>query len=203
MERTLAKVISVVFNPLIVPTYTLIILFQLDVYFSLIIPDSSKWKLILLVFSLTFLLPMLITLMFLKKGIVKSLEMETREERIFPFIITAIFYYLTYYLLKSLPIASIFYYFMLGATLLILISLIVNFFWKVSIHLTALGGMFGIFLGVSIGFLVDYPLILFGIILISGVTAYARLKLKLHTQAQVYTGFLIGAAIMLSLLIFV
>lgn len=203
MERTLAKLISIVFNPLIVPTYTLIILFQLDVYFTLIIPDSSKWKLILLVFSLTFLLPMLITLMFMKKRIVKSLEMETREERIFPFIITAIFYYLTYYLLKSLPIASIFYYFMLGATLLILISLIINFFWKVSVHLTALGGMFGIFLGVSISFLVDYPLILFGIILISGLTAYARLKLRLHTQAQVYTGFLIGAAIMLSLLVFI
>jgi len=200
MERLLSKFISVLFNPLIVPTYTLMVLLQMDVYFAITIPGPSKWKLVLLVFTLTFLFPMLITLILLKKGIVKSLEMESREERVFPFIITTMFYYLTYHLLKNLPVSSIFQYFFLGATVLVLMSLIINFFWKISIHMTALGGMFGIFLGVSLGYLLDYPAMLFLALIISGLTGYARLQLNLHTPAQVYIGFIAGMFIMMGLL---
>jgi membrane-associated phospholipid phosphatase len=34
-------------------------------------------------------------------------------------------------------------------------------------------------------------------VIISGLVGFARLKLKAHNQAQVYTGFLTGAFIML------
>ncbi len=203
MERKIAKTISILFNPLIVPTYSMLLLFQLDVYFALVVPVDSRWKLTLMIFILTFLFPTLITLIMLKRGVIKSIELETREERVFPFIITAGFFYLCYYLLKSLPIATIYNYFALGATFLIIIALIINFFWKISIHMMALGGMFGLFLGVSIMFLVDIPYLIFLVILISGLTGFARLKLKMHTQAQIYAGFAAGAFLMLSLMLMI
>lgn len=201
MERTITKIISILFNPLIVPTYCMILLLHMDVYFALVVPGPAKWKLIGLLFILTFLFPIIITLFLMKKGIVKSIEMESREERVFPYIITAGFFYLTYYLFKSLPVASIYNYFILGATFLIVISLIINFFWKISIHMMSLGGMFGLFLGISLAFMVYIPSLLFLILIISGLTGYARLSLKLHTPAQVYAGFSLGALIMLILLL--
>lgn len=199
MEKYIAKTISVLFHPLLIPTYTMLILLNIDIYFALLIPDPAKWRLLILIFVLTFLFPSFITIILLKRRIINSLEMKTREERIFPILITALFFYLTYFLFKKLDLAVVFNYFALGATLLVIIALFINFFWKISIHMVALGGMFGSLLGISLSFLIELPLLLTLVILIAGLTGYARLKTGSHIPSQVYIGFLSGAVIMLAL----
>ncbi len=200
MERYIAKTISVLFHPLLIPTYTMLIMFNLDVYFSMLIPDPAKWRLLILIFSLTFLLPSFITVILLKRKVIGSLEMKNRDERVFPILITALFFYLTYFLFKKLELAAVFNYFALGATLLVIIALLINFFYKISIHMLALGGMFGSLTGISFIFLIDLPILLILIIFISGITGYARLRLGHHKPSQVYTGFLSGALVMISLM---
>lgn len=196
-EKYITRFISVIFNPLLMPTYSLLIIFNLNVYFSLLLPAAVKWRLISLVFILTFLFPLFILLIMLKRNIIKSIEMKTREERVFPLLITAVFFYINYYLFKNIQVSPIFNYFILGATFGVIFTLIVNFWWKISVHMIAIGGLFGTLLGISFVFLVEINYLILLVIFISGLVGYARLKAKAHNSLQVYSGFLAGTLIML------
>lgn len=203
IETKLAKIISFLFQPLLIPTYGFIILLNINVFFSLIIPPISRWMIIGMVFATTFVFPAIFLLILYWRGAIKTLNMDSREERVLPFIVTIIFYYLTYYLLKKLQISPVFYYFLIGTTLTAVIALLVNFFWKISIHMIGIGGFLGAFLGLSIVLMLDIPFILMLIIFVAGLVGFARLKLHAHTPAQVYAGFIAGTLIMLILFLYV
>ena len=199
METKIAKILSLVFFPLLIPTYTLLIIFNINVYFSMIIPQLAKLQILGMVFLITFIFPLFMMILFQRIGIIKSLYMKTKEERTLPYLMTIIFYYLASYLLKQLQISPIFYYFILGATFLIIITLIINFFWKISIHMIGIGGMLGTLMGLSFLWMIDIPFLIILLVLCSGITGYARLKLNAHNPAQIYSGFLLGTSFMLFL----
>ncbi len=199
MEIKVSKTLSVVFHPLLIPTYTLLIIFNLNVFFSMIIPQAAKWQILGMIFLITFIFPLFMVILFQRIGIIKSLYMKTKEERTLPYLMTIIFYYLASYLLKQLQISPIFYYFILGSTFLIIITLIINFFWKISIHMIGIGGMFGTLMGLSFLFMIDIPFLIILLVLCSGITGFARLKLNAHNPAQIYSGFLLGTSFMLLL----
>ena len=125
-------------------------------------------------------------LILLKTGAIKSLHMESRQERVLPLFIVALFFYGTYFLLKQGPHYALYNIFMLGATLLVIVSMLINYFTKISIHMMALGGMFGTFTGFALIFNQELYLLISLIVFVSGITGFARLKLKAHTATQVY-----------------
>ena len=201
MEKRFAKICSAIFHPLLIPTYSYIILLNLKTYFSLIIPEPAKWKIVIMIFIITFLIPLFFTFILFKWGMVKSFYMENREERTFPFIIATIFFFLAYYLLKNLQIAPVYYYFMTGATFLLIITILINLFWKISSHMIGIGAVLGAVSGLSFLLMIDLKLLIISIILISGLLAYSRLKLNAHSPAQVYTGFILGVTVMYGLIL--
>jgi len=195
IETGIARLISLTMHPMLVTTYALIILLSLQAYFVVAIPSKVKWMMVVLVFILTGLLPMLLALLMARLGIIKSLHLEQREERIWPFIITAIFYYLAFYLLRQLDLSPVFMVFMLGAFVTVVVGLLVTFFWKISVHMIGMGGMVGAFTGLSLKMMIDIPLVIMVLIMLSGLTGFARLKLQAHTPMQVLGGFLSGFVI--------
>jgi membrane-associated phospholipid phosphatase len=203
METKFAKAISFIFHPLLITTYSFIILFSLHTFFSLVIPPLAKLMILGIVFVVTFLFPALLILVLWKRGLISELNMNKREDRIIPFIMTAIFFSLAYYLLKQLHISPIYNYFIIGTTFIIIIALIINYFWKISIHMIAMGGMLGAFLALSFVLIINIPILIMLIIFISGLVGFARLKLNIHSPAQVYIGFLTGVTIMFLLFIFI
>ncbi|MCK5839539.1 MAG: hypothetical protein KAG99_06800, partial [Bacteroidales bacterium] len=92
--------------------------------------------------------------------------------------------------------------FMLGATLLVLFSLLVNYISKISIHMVALGGLLGTFIGFSSLLHQDIRIYMYLVILVSGITGTARLSLDAHSPAQVYAGFAMGVLVMMGLFLF-
>ena len=202
MEEKIAKVISVIFHPLLIPTYALLLLINTNTHFTRVLPENYRYIIVAFVFLSSFVLPTLIMLILLKMGKIKSLEMKSRQERTLPLFIVAGFFYATYFMLKQGPHLALFNIFMLGATLLVIISLLINTITKISIHMVALGGMFGTFAGFAIAFHVELTFILYAILLVAGLTGFARLKLEAHSQAQVYSGFALGAIFMLGLFLF-
>lgn len=101
------------------------------------------------------------------------------------------------------PIPTLFNFFMLGTTLLVLLSLLLNYLGKISIHMVAMGGLFGTFTGLALGFHYDLRLIIFLLALASGLTGFARLRLDAHSEVQVYSGFGLGVAVMMGLFLFI
>ncbi|MCD4680823.1 MAG: hypothetical protein K8S00_10590 [Bacteroidales bacterium] len=198
-ETRVANIISYIFHPLLIPTYVLILFFNMSIYYSYVIPEYSKIRIIGLVFITTFLFPLIINLIFLKHRLIPSLQMKMREDRLLPFIVTAVFYYMTYHIIKQLYLPDFYNLYLLGATLLVLIALIINFFCKISLHMLAIGGMTGIFLGLSLKLMLGIPYIIISIIFVSGLIGFARLKLKQHKASEVYSGYFVGLTILLVL----
>ena len=203
MEQRFAKIVSMLFHPLLIPTYAMLMLVNTKTHFTLVLPENFRYLTVLFVFLTSFVLPLLIMLILLKLGKIKSLEMVTRQERILPLFIVAIFFYITYYLLKQGPHFVIFNIFMLGATLLVILSLLINYITKISIHMVALGGLFGTFIGFDLALRLDLRALLSVIVLVAGITGFSRLRLKAHTNGQIYGGFLLGTIFMFALFLFI
>ncbi|MBL4668751.1 MAG: hypothetical protein JKY30_05755 [Flavobacteriales bacterium] len=187
-----AKIISILFHPLIMPIVGLVIIFNRDSYINYAIPMELKRAVIVLVGTSTFIIPLLISLLLINRKLINSLEMETQKERIIPYAFTIIFYVFTLYMLKRAPIPPIIFNFVIGATLSVIIAFIVNIKWKISAHMIGIGGLLGALICVSI-LLEIYitPFIIFTL-LVAGLVGSSRLILKAHTQSQIYVGFAVG-----------
>lgn len=197
IQLSLAKAFSVIFHPLLIPAYTVLLWFNMDIYISLLIPYQFKVFIFGIVIITTILFPGLFIMMMVRRKIIGSLQMETKEERIYPMAITAIFFFLCYYMLKQLQISSFFSLFFIGTSFLVIISLMITFFYKISIHMVGLGGMMGAFTGMSLLMGINAVNLIIIILFIAGITATSRLILKAHEPLQVYSGFILGTAVMM------
>ena len=201
MEKNFARIISYIFHPLLVPTYMVATLMLLPVDRLITLPQQSFLLLLAFIFLSTFIFPALLMLILKNFNIVSNLEMDIQRERVFPLVIISIIYYSVFYLLKQGPFSNVFNLFMLGSTLLVIISLLINYFWKISLHMVAMGGLFGALLGMALRFGFEIRDFLYLIILISGIVAFARLKREAHSHAEVYGGFVVGTGVMMALFI--
>ena len=202
-ETTLAKFFSVIFHPLLIPAWAYLALVWQGNLLLLRVPFNLVWTLGGLIFLTTFLLPTAIILLMLCFKMISSLSMPLRSERIGPLVVTAIFFYMTYYLLKQLQIAPVIYLYMLGATLLAVISAAVTLWWKISLHSMGVGALVGAFAGLALLSPANYSFLLIVSLLMAGITASSRLLLSAHKPAEIYAGFATGASLMFTLFMLV
>jgi len=202
-ETTLAKFFSVIFHPLLIPAWAYLALIWQGNLLLLRIPFNLVWTLAALIFLTTFLLPTAIVLLMLRFKMISSLSMPFRSERIGPLVVTAIFFYMTYYLLKQLQIAPVIYLYMLGATLLAVISAAVTLWWKISLHSMGVGALVGAFAALALFSPANYSFLLMLSLLMAGITASSRLILSAHKPAEIYAGFATGASLMFTLFMLV
>ncbi len=202
MEERIARMFTLVFHPLFVPFYMLLILLNVNTFFAMMIPVKAKMFLTGLVFITTILLPLLIVFLLYRLKLVKSFYLQSREERIYPLLAVAVFYYITYYLLKSFSISFIFSYYMLGSTFLTILAMIISFYWKISLHMIGIGGMVGLLMGLSLNLNLDLTWFVISAIILGGFLGFARIQSNSHKPSEIYSGFLVGAGVMFLLFIF-
>ena len=195
MEDRIARVISYLFHPMLMPVYILILLLNLGSDFASNIPFKSKAAITGIMIFITILMPLVVTGFLYRMKMISSFYLEKQEERIYPLLIIGIFYYLAYYLLKGSHIYPVFSLYMLGSTLLIVFALVTTFYRKISLHMIGLGGLTGLLLGFS-QHLDRMPYLLYGAVLLSGIVGSARLKIGAHKSSEIYSGFLMGAVVM-------
>ena len=191
----LAQFISVLGHPLFMPSYSFGILIYFNPYINMMLTETSKKYILSVLVAFTIILPMLTVMVFKLFGLIDSVFMKTSKERILPFLVTLIWYYLGFQLLTKIYIPQIFLLIIIGAICNLGIALIITSRWKISVHMLGIGGVIGGILGVSQRIQFDHSLLLAALILFSGFVGYARLKTNSHNYPQVYTGFIIGAII--------
>ncbi len=197
MEVKLAKIVSVLLQPLLIPTYTLLLIFSLNNYIALIIPPEYRKIILAIVVVTTFIFPAIFILFMYKRGMVKTLHMDQRQERIIPLLITAIFYFLAFNLMRRIHLDEIYLKLFLGSFISVVIALVISLFWKISMHMIGMGGFVGALVGISQSIPVDLAFWVIIIVFLSGLTGFARLRLNAHTPLQVYAGFLGGMLVMI------
>jgi len=203
MEKTIARIISVIFHPLLVPTYALLILINLKTSLIFVMPLEHRYLTLLMVFLISFVMPSLIIFILYKLGFIKSLQMKTRQERVLPLFTVSVFFYATYYLLKQESYYALFNIFMLGTTLLAILSVLINYFTKISLHMVAQGCLLGTLAGFALGYNQQFTELLYLLVIIAGFTGFARLKLGAHNPGQVYGGYLMGFVLMMGLFLMI
>ncbi len=203
VEKQIAKILSVLFHPLLIPVWAYFALIWQADLIILRIPYAMIWKLAGLIFMTTFLFPLSIIYLMLRFRLISSLQMPSRQERIAPLLITAVFFYLTYYLLKHLQIAPVLYVYMLGATLLAIIASAISLWWKISLHMLGLGAITGAFAGLALLSPESFHLLFILSVLISGLIGTSRLILLAHKPMEVYVGFFTGFLMMLNIFLWI
>jgi hypothetical protein len=193
MSQKIAKFISVLFHPLIMPTYGVLLLFNfVDAYFVYTINETARTFILSIVFLNTFLLPVGLILYLLRTKRITDIQVSNREERWLPIILTTLFYVTTYYLLDEFGMNRI-VMLMLGAAILsIIAAFFINLVWKISMHMVGLGGLAGVFYGMAQMLNVPVVLLLLALILTGGIVGYARLVLRQHTLNQLLVGAVLG-----------
>ena len=195
-EEKLAKILSVLFHPLLMPTYGLVIYFQIQQHMGIVLIPKVRWMLLLFIFSMTFMIPLSLTLVMKKLRLISSLEMPTAKERIIPLLVTAVIFVITYYSLRPTGLLPDFQLFILGSAELVFIALLLSLFTKISIHMMGIGGVTGAI--IAVGLVSTVPVIHFLnlSILISGLLGFSRLRLHAHKEFQIYLGYFIGVFVM-------
>lgn len=195
MVRSLAQVLSFVFHPLLLSTYQVVLL---GAFFPAMVmgPQGHAWSILAFVFIVTFLFPALMLLMLRSFRAIDSLTLQNRQQRIFPFSVITIIYgavAMLFYNMLPLPDLN---KLMLIVFALVLASLLITFFFKISIHSIAVAGAVGIL--VQLNKAMEEPRLLVptaGLIVLAGLVMSARLVLGAHTLREVLQGALVGFVI--------
>jgi hypothetical protein len=197
MEKRLAQIISIVFHPILIPTYGMLLLLSIDTFFTFQIQFKAKVVLMIMMLSSTVLIPMILFFIFKRTGLIDDIYMKTKEERQFPYLSLTIIYFLLYFLFAKTELHPIFSFFLLTTTLISLVLLLMNQFWKISAHTAGIGGLTAMMIGLSSKLQIDLLLVIAITIFFSGMVGFARLKTNSHKPAEVYSGYLAGAMIFL------
>jgi len=201
-DRIVPMTISGIFHPLLMPSLGVWFIFNSGSMLSLINP-TVQFKVLILVFGFTFLIPALLLPLFIYFRWMGHWEASERNERIFPIAIAAIIYYFTYTFLRNHHILTFIALFILATTIVMLILLVANFFTKISLHMSGIGGICGLLLFMSIRISPINGWFFILAFFIAGLIAFARLKLDAHSPMQIIEGFVAGFVPVFSLFILV
>ena len=192
-EPIWANVASTVLHPVFMTLYGVILLFlftDFGVFFA-----GQFFDFILPVVILSCIIPITGIILLRRMKLISHSDLKNKKERSLPFLITFLSYASLLYFFIQAGLFVFFLWFialLVAPLLLMIITVTINCFWKISVHMIGIGGLLGGIMGVCYIKGID-PYILFMVLFIlAGMLGSARLILKRHTAPQVYTGFLLG-----------
>ena len=191
--RVLARIFSYVFHPLFIPTYIFLWLtLRFPFAFEGITPITLFMRKIT-VFWMTAFFPAFAVFLLYQLKFIENIYLRSQKERIVPYMITMFFYWWMWYLSRNFADQpEVLRFFFLGIFFATIVGLIVNNFFKISMHAMGVGGAlmfiiltafyYHIYLGIDISVF----------IIVAGVTCSSRLLLDEHGNKEVYTGLFTG-----------
>ena len=186
-----ARIISIIGHPIFHPTWMMIIMLLSGI--TRFTPGHD-WTFLGVTFSMTCLIPTLLITMMKRWKLIQSFEMEEREDRLGPLFIMVPFLYATLRFFNKIQLFSVFSFYLTTAIVVTILAFIITFFWKISLHALGWGCLTACLFIMTTASIRLYLLYFIGCIIISGIVAAARLKLKSHSNAQIYSGFAMGFA---------
>jgi len=189
----LAKITSIVFHPLFMPLYGMLIIFSAPTLFGYL-PFPVKRLLFLVLLINNVILPVSLLPFFYYRKIITSWSIDDRRERIIPLLITTLLYSSTLFIIYRFPVPAFIKSFIIAAFFLSLTVTVITFWWKISIHSVGAGALIG--LVILLSFRMHTPLVwyLVATVVIGGMLLSSRLSLNLHNPQQVWGGFVTGLA---------
>lgn len=203
-----AKVISWLFHPLGILTWSLIILLMVNPYVFGVNHITDRTDLILYTIASSIVIPGIAILMMQWLKLVDDIRLHIRLQRVGPFLAAGIFYtWITKNLIENLEVPWTFKAISLGITIGIFLSFVINIQFRISMHTVGAGAMGAILILLFLQYpyaklQLQFPggstyrigllTILYLSILISGLIGTARLVLGTHKPKEVWWGYAVG-----------
>lgn len=201
MEKIFARILQVLFHPLLIATFGVLILFRTNLYVAFI-TEQIRHIVLLTTLATTCIVPLvfIISIDVIKKNFEGKVKL---PEVTMIYLFIAISYYIGYYLLSIIPLAG-FYKTAFFAGTLVLISLSpISLRWNISSHMAGVGAMAGATIAIMLRLGVFDQAFLAVVLIAGGLTGFARLALAKNNPAQVLAGYLLGFGILFLIFSFI
>lgn len=192
--RHLAHFVSSIFQPLLMPVYSVALLF-IYTHFRIIFA-AHFWYILLPAIIFSFAFPALTIYALYKMRLISDLSLKRRNERFLPYFFTLISYSFMIYKYYRMGMPLWFLFLVASPLLVIVLAMLITLRWKISAHMFGVGGLIGGSMAVAYFVERSNPFYMFmGMFMVAGLVGTSRLLLRRHTLYQVYAGFLLGALI--------
>lgn len=186
--KRISEILSVLFSPLLVPTYGMILAAFLTILRYL--PVNLLCTAVGITFVITCLIPVSVIMALFRSGMVSDPGLNERKERYLPYGAVVLCYLgCGFFFFKAsaplwLPM------FFAGAALATVINVAVNYWWKISAHAAAMGGLVALLFRIVASHYALYNMNLWlsAVIILAGAVMTARVYLGRHTLWQVLAG---------------
>ncbi len=197
MQKRLANLISYVFHPLLMATGLVAILYFFAPSVIQPISAESIIPILLMVFILTYIIPLISIGMLKITSSISSLKLSNRKERLMPFFFVTIYYGLTTYLFANkVVLGRTLIVIFLAITSVIFIVAVITIFYKISAHSAGAWGVVGFLFGLYFKYPDNhlfYPIL--AAIFMAGIINSSRLLLNEHSLNEIFWGSLLGIVV--------
>ncbi|RAV99969.1 hypothetical protein [Pseudochryseolinea flava] len=195
----IARIVSVIFHPLLLPTYWTILMAKVLPRGLAPFIEAQHLHLVGLMFIMTFFLPVVFFGLLKAIGLIPAMDMHHRKDRVKPFIFITLWYAivaLQMLLRDQITLNDSFMKFLIIIDVLVFLGTLFTFFFKISIHCIGMWGLVGMCLGLSF-FQEDNTLLipLVVLLLLSGIVMSSRLQLNAHTPKEIAAGSIVGLVV--------
>lgn len=190
-----AEVLSVIFHPLFIPLYGLLIIYSSPTLLSFI-PSQLKRLIFILVLTNNVILPLALAAILYARGAITTFNARDRNERVILLSFALMMYTLTAYLLLRMEVPNLFRAYFISIAVVTLITLLITTLYRISLHAAGIGGL--LVLIVTMILLYDITTVwqLVAVSITGGAVMSSRIYLDDHTPAEVWTGLAAGAGVM-------
>lgn len=187
-----STVISYVFHPLFVGVMMAgYLIFIHPVYFQSFTPQARMLKLLAVINNNVF--PLLVVALMRALGFNKSLLLKTQKERIVPYIASITFFFWTYYVFRNQPeVPRVLVNMCRGMFYATAVALVLNNYFKISMHGIAVGGMLGLMMVILFQGNLPGILHLMVALFITIIVALARKVVSDHQWFDIIAGIVLG-----------
>lgn len=188
--ETASKTLSALVHPFLVPLYAYVLLFSFT-YLN-IMPIQYMTFVLSIVTTFTIVTPFLFISLYKWLNKLSWEELGERKRRLLPYILTLMSYVTCLLTMQKMHFPHYFSGLITAISLCAATCLLLNFRWRVSIHLAGCGMFIGGLLSYSLLFYFNPVWWLCGFILLAGIQGTARISFHQHTLLEVILGFIAG-----------
>lgn len=188
--KVVPGILSALFHPLLVPLYAYVLLFSFT-YLN-IMPLQYVAFVLSIVATFTLLSPLLFIGLYKWLNKCSLQELSNRPKRFIPYLLTLMSYITCLITMYRMHFPHYFSGIIMGISICIVVCMLLNIRWRVSIHLAGCGMFIGGLLSYSLLFYFNPVWWLCGFILLSGIQGTARISFHQHTLLEVILGFIAG-----------
>jgi hypothetical protein len=193
--KKVAEILSVIFHPIMIPLYGLLIIYSSTTLLSFI-PVQLKKLIFVVVVSNNLIIPLALASILYARGVITTFNARVRNERVILLTFSLLMYALTAYLLLRLQVPSLFRAYFISIAVVTLITLMITTAYRISLHAAGIGGLLVLIIFMILHYNISMVWQLISVIIAGGAVMSSRICLEDHSPAEVWTGLLAGVAVM-------